>query len=453
MDGLIHEFRVAYAGMKGDQLAETLRPDTQLYANKLRALWGRGDFHAANADLEFLFKHDHSRVRLASKDETEGWLAIYFSYYKAVGEILAAEGPLNGSKSSWVKVYAAWKELTLLVIRGYTNHGFENWTIPCLYVAGKYLRQFAIRADTERNSSNNDAAMTSFRDDVDPTAEENKQLHDCTNHLTKIFQICLTDRAPLEASRKWGVYYAINLLFKTYFKLNSESLAKPVLQAVSAGRTDMPSIDKFPKSQQVTFKYYEGVLSFLEENYVEAEKHLTLAWLMCHKDSHRNLELILTYLIPCHLLTTHTLPSARLLEPFPQLHRLFWPLALAIKKADLRAFDLALRDGEGEFIKRRIYLTLERGRDIVLRNLLRKVFIAGGFEEPKGDAPPPRRTRIPVAEFTAAVKLSQGEDIDTDEVECLMANLIYKNLMKGYIAHDRGFVVLSKTGAFPGTNV
>lgn len=31
----------------------------------------------------------------------------------------------------------------------------------------------------------------------------------------------------------------------------------------------MPQLDQFPKSQQVTFKYYEGVLFFLEENYVE----------------------------------------------------------------------------------------------------------------------------------------------------------------------------------------
>lgn len=31
----------------------------------------------------------------------------------------------------------------------------------------------------------------------------------------------------------------------------------------------MPDLDQFPKSQQVTFKYYEGVLFFLEENYVE----------------------------------------------------------------------------------------------------------------------------------------------------------------------------------------
>lgn len=136
--------------------------------------------------------------------------------------------------------------------------------------------------------------------------------------------------------------------------------------------------------------------------------------------------LILTYLIPCHLLTTHTLPSATLLEAFPRLQNSFLKLAVAIKTGDLRGFDKALADGEDEFVKRRIYLTLERGRDIALRNLLRKVFIAGGFEEAKEGQDAVRRTRVPVTEFAAAIKLSGGEDIDADEVECLLANMIYK---------------------------
>ncbi|RQM05898.1 hypothetical protein DH86_00002209, partial [Scytalidium sp. 3C] len=125
-----------------------------------------------------------------------------------------------------------------------------------------------------------------------------------------------------------------------------------------------------------------------------------------------------------------------------------------IKKGDLRGFDSALVAGEDEFVKRRIYLTLERGRDIALRNLLRKVFIAGGFEEAKEEgAPPVRRTRVPVAEFAAAISLGSKETLENDEVECLLANMIYKNLMKGYIARERGIVVLSKAGAFPGTGV
>lgn len=101
-------------------------------------------------------------------------------------------------------------------------------------------------------------------------------------------------------------------------------------------------------------------------------------------------------------------------------------MARCIKKGDLAGFDKAIIAGEDEFVRRRIYLTLERGRDIALRNLLRKVYIAGGFEEAKDGNPSARRTRIPVAEFAAAISLGSRERIDSDEVECLLANVIYK---------------------------
>lgn len=87
---------------------------------------------------------------------------------------------------------------------------------------------------------------------------------------------------------------------------------------------------------------------------------------------------------------------------------------------------MALQEGEDQFVKRRIYLTLERGRDIALRNLLRKVFIARGFEEAKEGEKPVRRSRVPVAEFAAAISLGSEEKVDNDEVECLLANMIYK---------------------------
>ena len=140
--------------------------------------------------------------------------------------------------------------------------------------------------------------------------------------------------------------------------------------------------------------------------------------------------LILTYLIPCHIVTTHTLPSESLLAPFPHLQRQFQSLCHCIRKGDLGNFDAAMSAGEDEFVKRRIYLPLERGRDIALRNLFRKVFIAGGFEQPKDDQPPIRRTRIPVAEFAAALRIGTHADdrsrVDMDEVECLLSSLIYK---------------------------
>lgn len=90
--------------------------------------------------------------------------------------------------------------------------------------------------------------------------------------------------------------------------------------------------------------------------------------------------------------------------------------------------------GADEFVKRRIYLPLERGRDLALRNLFRKVFLAGGYDEPKDGQPPIRRTRVPVAEFAAALRIgTKAEEksrVDMDEVECLLASLIYK--VSGY---------------------
>ena len=100
----------------------------------------------------------------------------------------------------------------------------------------------------------------------------------------------------------------------------------------------------------------------------------------------------------------------------------------------MSGFDAALAAGQDEFVKRRIYLTLERGRDIALRNLFRKVFIAGGFVEAGNGGEKVRRTRIATDEFIAAMRLGlrrkDGEgvenEIERDEVECLMANMIYK---------------------------
>jgi COP9 signalosome complex subunit 12 len=169
---------------------------------------------------------------------------------------------------------------------------------------------------------------------------------------------------------------------------------------------------------------------------------------MCHKDAQKNREyarplymkhressttdsnknrLILTYLIPTRLLTTHTLPTTSLLSPYPRLQTLFSPLCQSLKRGDLARFDAALAAGEDQFVKRRIYLTLERGRDIALRNLLRKVFLAGGLVVDK-EGQKVRRTRIDVEEFGAGISMAAGVKggMERDEVECLLANMIYK---------------------------
>ena len=126
------------------------------------------------------------------------------------------------------------------------------------------------------------------------------------------------------------------------------------------------------------------------------------------------------YLIPTRLLTKHLIPSNLLLSRYPRVEKLFLPFTRCIKAGNLKEFDEALAAGEEEFVKRRIYLTLERGREVVLRNLFRKAYM---MQTTQGAA----KARVPLELFRIAVEVSTGlaREMESEEVECLLANMIY----------------------------
>ncbi len=98
-------------------------------------------------------------------------------------------------------MYDEWKELSNTVIRGYSSNCFEAWSIPCLYVTGKYLRIFAMNADRTGSGAKD---TVGFQDDFDPDAGKNVKLEDAARVLNRMFQLCLSDRyaAILESHPK-----------------------------------------------------------------------------------------------------------------------------------------------------------------------------------------------------------------------------------------------------------
>lgn len=302
MDFIFEEVGAAFRTSNGYELARTLSPEQE--TDYLRLIWKATNHHQAK---DYLRRNLKTETKV-SKQELDAWTDVFYHYWLTAGTILAVGGdviapgtvslPTAGHVSeradlllqqpSWTKVYEAWKDFSQVLTRGYRAGTFAAWTIPCLYVAGKYLRVFALHADKERITKPADDEAMNLQDDFDPEAEARQSLEDCARQLNAIFGLCLMDRNPLEESKKWAIYYIINLLFKTYFKLNQASLSRNILKNLRANERDMPSLDQFPKSQQVTFKYYEGVLFFLEENYVEAERCLTEALALCHKDATKN---------------------------------------------------------------------------------------------------------------------------------------------------------------------
>jgi len=275
--------------------------------------------------------------------------------------------------------------------------------------------------------------------DADFHAKYNGQKSECMEEaartIAKAFGNCLTDRgSPYAYSRKWGVYYVVCLVLKCYFRVRRISLSKNVLRALEAN--DIPPLSEYPRSHQVTYRYYLGMLSFLNEEYVKSEQELTLAFYHCHIEAHSNQERILTFLIPLRIIRGH-LPSRDLMQRFPVLDELYSPFTAAIRTGDISAYDAALNKWERRLVEVNLWLTLEKARELCLRGLFRRVWVASQ-----------KSTRIPISMFHSSLRIS-GIIVDMEEAECLVANMIYKGFIRGYISHERQTVVLAGTNAFP----
>ena len=54
--------------------------------------------------------------------------------------------------------------------------------------------------------------------------------------------------------------------------------------------------------------------------------------------------------------------------------------------------------------------------------------------------------------FQSVVKML-GEDMELDEIECVLSNLIFKNIVKGYLSHQKRIMVIGKSDPFPITSI
>ncbi|KZP13439.1 hypothetical protein FIBSPDRAFT_835052 [Athelia psychrophila] len=295
----------------------------------------------------------------------------------------------------------------------------SGWTLPALFSILRDLRDLAFDADLHAKYN----------------GQKSECMEEAARTITKAFGNCMTDRtSPHAYSRKWGVYYVVGLVLKCYFRVKRISLARNILRALDAG--DIPDLKLYPRSHQVTFWYYTGMLSFLNEDYAKSETELTSAFYNCHIQAHSNQERILTFLIPLRILRGH-LPSRELLQRFPVLDELYAPFMAAIRAGDITAYDRALDTWERRLVELNLWLTLEKARELCVRGLFRRVWVASQ-----------KSTRIPLAMFHAALRIS-GVAVDADEAECYVAGMIYKGFVRGYISHEKQIVVLAGTNTFP----
>lgn len=104
------------------------------------------------------------------------------------------------------------------------------------------------------------------------------------------------------------------------------------------------------------------------------------------------------------------------------------------------------------FVSSGIYLAVEKLRHLAFRNLFKQCAILLEQEPEKflpkeyADKPYIMPLQIP---FESLIKWDQ--ELDMDELECILANLISIGYIKGYISHEKSVLVMAKgvEKAFP----
>lgn len=203
MDEIFADFRQAQTMGSGPLLSTTIIPIAPISSpNRLRAFVRSTTEYKVKADIDAQILHNRQAGFRLSKAEGAAWADLYVAYWYFLRELLALEDRRknnenrNSNDAGWTKIYEGWKELTNVLIRGYSNYGFEAWTVPCLYVAGKYLRIYAIKADEKgKDEKGSKGTFTAgFQEDVVGDMGKNEKLEDAGRVMNRIFQLCISDR-------------------------------------------------------------------------------------------------------------------------------------------------------------------------------------------------------------------------------------------------------------------
>jgi len=201
MDALFAIFNTAHEHRNGYLLASTLDISGPPKHPHLVHAFAH-DSTPSKIETDIRYRTVYNSALGLSKSDARAWLDLYVAYWKfAQAYDRNEEYSINVSQSKrceqYARQYDTWKDFVNVLLRGYTSGAFAIWTLPCLYVAGKYLREFAIRADEQAAKMGTGNVMLSsagFGDDVVGSMGVNEKLEDAARQINRIFGMCISDR-------------------------------------------------------------------------------------------------------------------------------------------------------------------------------------------------------------------------------------------------------------------
>ena len=319
------------------------------------------------------------------------------------------------------------------------------WLLPVLGFVMRRARQCAVSADqaisAARPQPGASSGSSSSLGDAEELGAKADKCEELARTLNQLFNTCLADRAA--DGKMLGCLDIINNLFKIYFKMSNLRMIPSLLRTVAS--KGFPSLDSFPISHLVTYKFYLGRLELLQGNYPAADQSLSFAFERCTVRSPVNKRLCLLFLVPVRLMLGK-LPRRELLRKY-QLP-LYQALTDVIRAGDIRAFTELVERHQDVFISRGTFILINKLRYVVLRVFLSRVAVISKASTGHCIVPGCKFTKTgPHLHLSVLQQLLK--DIDIPEIECIIVNLISRKLVRGYLSHQAGILVMSKGRAFP----
>lgn len=356
--------------------------------------------------------------------------------------------------------------------------GNDVWYLPVINSMLKSFTEIAITyfQFLAQFDSDNDVIVTAFGDIM---------------QIVRIMTADHTKRVNANGARRsgkgltlsHGLFFTVNQIIRLCDTINNQTYLNHALQEVDKFRSIWTSFPLFRflyfvvhrlcgdlhnvwcllfgllRSDVVTHLYYKGRFNLQRNNdLVKAREELSFAHRLCHRQSVNRYRIQLL-LIPIEMMLGR-LPN---LSAFaPPIQERFRGIVCALREGNMLLFRRTMDRYQNDFIHCGIYLLLQKLDLLVSRSVLHKAFLV---QNRMGESKPhiitlstvQRAVEIRNAQYRTSRfyrKFGGGDNeeadytVDMDEMECVLAALVFKKLVRGYVAH-RNAIVLSTKMAFP----
>jgi nuclear mRNA export protein PCID2/THP1 len=208
-------------------------------------------------------------------------------------------------------------------------------------------------------------------------------------------------------------------------------------------------ISELPANLVCVFCYFKGRYHLYNNEMTKARLNLRTAMQLAvqTKEGDVNLTQIMRFLIPAEM-QIGSFPSDQMLTEFDLVNE-YSGIRDACISGDIQTLESEIEKNMQIYLSSGVYLTVEKLRHLTLRNLFKKIAVSQIESEPSELQAKP----VLILPLSTPFKMLIGwdKDLDIDELECILAGLISIGYIKGYISHEKQFLVVSRDidKAFP----